>query len=843
MWVVPLNATTPETETAERHVGGKAAGISRLIRAGFRVPDSYSLTTKVYEDTLRRALISCKSPEKMAAVVRGIDLPPEIDKKLRHHHEDVFNGSPVAVRSSATSEDGERLSFAGQLDTLLNVSGTDDVIAAVRAVWASFFNRANLLYRGRVSLDDRPPLVGVVVQRMIQPRVAGVMFTADPVSGDSQRLVISVSQGLGDAVVEGRSSETIYVHAPTREVLQIGETSPSRDLLSKADLDSLIEAAERLNETFGQPQDVEWAIDEDGLAFLQSRPITAGRRQGGARGPTVWTNANVGEALPGVATPMTWSIIRSFSRRGFESAFGALGLKVPKEYELVSSFRGRIYLNLSEFASVFSQVPFFKIASLLKVAGAGEAEEVEKWGYERHSKAGFLAKLPITMSRMALSQISTPWRARRWEKKFRHYLDRFRLMDLTSMSYPELLELLHELDAKFDKTGIVMLTCGSNFLGSYLVTQQLLRRWGGDQAAAKEHHLFTGLKGLASADPGLELMEMARFTKEHPALLHAFSHLPSEEILDRLEESAAGRELQNLLKEFLRRYGHRGAGEAELATPRWAETPSFLIDVIRSHLEAPYVPPSADLEDRQATMRQENTELIRQYFRPGFGLAFRWILGRTQENARLREGTRACVTDTLGMYRRFFLEVGKRLVGQRALAEAEDVFFLTRTEVEQYLEHGIGTNEMALTIATRRAEFVAFGESPDPPDTFVLDANDPIPEEEHLIPADTPFLDGLPASPGRVTGRARVIRDLTAEAHLHPGEVLIAPFTDVGWTPLFLVASGIVTDMGGPLSHAAVVAREYGVAAVVNTKEATSFIKTGDLVTVDGDAGRVYLQA
>ena len=844
MWVVPLRSDIELDARTIQLIGGKATGLLRLMKAGFRVPRSYAVTTEAYRRTIAPHVAGLGTPEAMADAVLSVTCPDELEAAVRQIHSTYFSDQPVAVRSSATGEDGERLSFAGQLESMLQVEGEDAVLAAVKTVWASFFCRANLLYRGRVSLDEPPPSVGVVVQEMITPRAAGVMFTSDPVSGDEERLIISAAPGLGQSVVAGFSSETVYVHLPTRRVIRHVLSDDKRERnLTREDIDALIGAAIRLEKVFEHSQDVEWAIDERGLAYLQSRPITAGSREARSSGPSVWTNANVGEALPGVATPMTWSIIRSFSRRGFEKAFGAMGLSVPRDYELVSSLRGRIYLNLSQFASIISQIPFVKIADLAQVAGAGEAEEVEKWGYQKRSKLGFLARLPLTMSRMAVSQATAPVRARRWQNQFGRQLETFRKLDLTPMTRRELRAVLADIDRAFDKTGIVMLACGSNFLSSYLLTQQLLRRWGGAEAAAKEHHLFSGLRGLASAEPGLELLEIARFIREHRVLMDLFANTASSEHLTELDTTSPGRELRKRLDAFLRLYGHRGAREAELSTPRWSETPTFLLEVIRSHLEAPYLPAREALAEQRERFREETTELIRQYFKPGLGLAFRWILGRTQENSRLREATRACVTDSLGMYRQLFLEVGRRLAAERALARQDDVFFLSRGEVEHFLDTGAGIDDFALIVAIRRAEYVAFSESPDPPATFVLGATDSIPAATRQLPTDTPFLDGLPASPGSVTGRARVIMNPSDGAYLSPGEILVAPFTDVGWTPLFLVAGGVVTDMGGPLSHAAVVAREYGVAAVVNTKEATNLIKTGDLITVDGDAGRVYLKA
>ncbi|MCA9562473.1 MAG: hypothetical protein KC561_03245, partial [Myxococcales bacterium] len=740
MWTVPL---TIDSEFAPKtHIGGKAVGLRTLIEAGFRVPEGYVVTTQAYRRSLQNGLLGLKTPEKISHAVEHIVIPVEVKRAIVDTHEAFFNGSPVAVRSSATGEDGERRSFAGQLESVLEVSGHDAVLDAIRRVWASFFRRSNLLYRGQASLDDVPDDVAVVVQRMLKPRAAGVLFTADPVSDTPDTLVISATAGLGERVVDGHSSETVYARLSTGEIVRHVPSNSGQCALQTEDIVALIGAARRVQDAFGCPQDVEWAFDEDGLALLQSRPITT---VGPSRAPTpnVWSNVNVGEALPGVATPMTWSIIRSFSRRGFEQAFGALGLNVPENYELVGSFRGRVYLNLTQFASVISQVPFMSIDNVLAVGGTAESEEVEKWGYERRSKLGFLARLPVSGLRMAASQLAGPLRARTWERRFKGKVRQFERTDLSSLDRWQLRDALRELDQAFDKTGTTMLAIGSNFLSSYIVTQQLLRRWGGDEAAKKEHHLFSGLQGLVSAEPGLELLDIARSIREKPELERAFAKLTSEQLVPTLRQSVAGREVLERLDRFMDAYGHRAPREAELATPRWRETPEFLYEVIRAHLEAPYLPPRTNLEREGVRHRTEVTQIVRQHFRPGLGVLFRWVLGHTQENARLREALRSGVTHTLSLYRWFFLEVGERLTREKVVAEPEDVFFLTQPEVEAYLEGRADLQDFGRIVASRRAEYVAFSESPNPPDTFVMDASGQIPHAQANLPQDTPFLEGL----------------------------------------------------------------------------------------------------
>ncbi|MEL6182141.1 MAG: PEP-utilizing enzyme, partial [Myxococcota bacterium] len=551
---------------------------------------------------------------------------------------------------------------------------------------------------------------------------------------------------------------------------------------------------------------------------------------------------NVGEALPGVGTPMTWSVLRAFSRRGFETAFGALGLEVPERYALVGSFYGRVYLNLTEFASIITQIPVMRPETLLEVAGGPAIDQI-RGNYDEHSSRHFLSRLPLTVPRIVLSQVSMPLIGHHWANVLRRRSDAFLREDLARLSRNALEARMASVDRWFTWTGLVMLACSSNFLSSYVVTRELLARWGGSRAATRENRLFSGLTGLRSAEPGLELLRMARHVRSQPHLEAWLRSQPPATLakdLDAMVAFPGGFGLRQQLHHFLREYGHRAPREAELATPRWREDPTFVLEVLRTYLEAPHMPDPDQLARDREEARQETTEAIRRHFTTGLGLIFRQFLRLSQHNARLREDLRDCVVETLTMYRHLFLEVGRRLVGRGVVSTADDIFFLTQDEVREVLQ-GSPTDDLGVRVALRRAEYNAFQNTPDPPETFTL-SRGRIHSTEPETPGPKDELHGLPGSSGRVTARARVILDPTApDAQLHPGEILVAPLTDVGWTPLFLAASGVVMDKGGPLSHSCIVAREYGIPAVVNVKRGTALIQTGDLITLDGDRGVVYL--
>lgn len=873
-------------------VGGKAASLIALSDAGLPVPPGFVLTTAAFELGLEALLHGCTSLVDVTACLErdDLELPPALVAAISTACDRLAGLSgaacgalSLAVRSSATDEDGAQRSFAGQQTTRLGVRGTAALLTAVREVWASLFARDALLYRERQRLDAPPPSMAVLVQPLVEAQVAGVLFTRSPVApAERDEAMVCAAYGLGETVVAGHAADTFTVDRESQRVLrrevarkelqrrvsddgsclvtaEVAADAQQRPSLTDAQLAEVVALGRRVEAAFGgAAQDIEFAFDASGrLTLLQARPITGGVAAEPAPPTTtghtaaLYSNANVGEALPGVGTPMTWSIIHAFARRGFETAFGALGLEVPEHYRLVASFRGRVYLNISEFVSVASQIPLLTGETLAQLAGVTDASGLGGT-FARLSPASFLGHLPITVPKLALSQLSMPVRTSLWSRRFGRVRDAFFAQPLGALDRAALQRALQGVDEVFNRTGEVMLSASSNFLMSYVVVREALRWFGGQEAARKESVLFSGLTGVESAAPGLELLAMAREVRDDAALYAIFTRDPQASgaaILEALAAEPAGRALRARLDGFLERWGHRALREAEIATPRWREDPSFLIGVIRRHLCAPRLASPQEVEREQSASREEATQVIRQHFLTGVGLAFRGLLRWAQFTARKREHLRARVVDTLSMYRHVLLEVGRRMVAAGALCEVDDVFFLTHAEVHEWLRAPTRLERTVRTrVAFRRALYQAFVESPDPPDNFVLrQGQDALLERAAtstaaVLPDDATVLTGLPGSPGRVTGPARVIDTPEgSDIPIHPGEVLVTTFTDVGWTPLFLVAVGVVTDRGGPLSHSCVVAREYGIPAVVGVGDATRLIRTGDIVTVDGQAGTVHV--
>ena len=833
-------------------VGGKGLGLSRLMRAGLPIPPSFCVTAEAFRDALESVVHEVTDLEQLRNHLLDIELPNELISSI-HEVVSKFGAEKWAVRSSAISEDGASMSMAGQQVTKLGIEGVDHILMAIKEVWVSLFSIDALLYRAEFDATHAVPKgIAVILQPMLDPIAAGVLFTSDTM-GATDEAVCTATFGLGVGVVDGsEDATTYYIERPSGYLRRrAGEESP----LTAPQLAQLAQLSERLETLFGAPQDVEWAYVEGDplprLVLLQMRPITAPSAPESAETPTVWTNANVGEALPGVGSPMTWSIIHRFSTSGFEQAFGSLGLEVPENHQLVGSFRGRVYLNLTEFMSIASGIPIMSPEVLFSVAGGGGVELV-KDVYERRSARDFLMNLPITIPRIISSQLTMPLVASWWEGHFKRHCEAFFHSDLTRHNHSQLADDLVEVDRLFERNGLIMLSCSSNFLMCYVVMREALRLVGGRRALSHERLMVSGLE-TKSAEPGLRLLELGRLARRSLRLRKLLAEsAPSEalSILQQQRDKADVAEFLDLLEEFRTEYGHRAPREAELMTPRWREDATFIFEVVRGFVLSPHLPSLREVEREKAARRAQVEEVIEETFGSITKPLFRVLLSYTRGNALRREALRALVVDSLDMYRRYFLECGRRLVQAGVLRQEEDVFFLREEEVRAWLKDPGVTTDFAFSVLVRRAVCEAQRRQPDPPSTFLLRGRKMVSEDELTspvhdragIPENAQAIFGLPGASGRATGRARVLFDPGADISFEHGDVLVVPYADVGWTPLFLTASAVVMSLGGPLSHACVVAREFGIPTVVNARDAVHTIKDGDLVTVDGDAGVVFIE-
>ncbi len=853
---------------ASRNVGGKAARLAWLVHHGLPVPPSWVLDVRPFRELvlerlpeghdphallrLRSSAVLLERAARARSLISSEPLPPPLVKDLETLWSTVEKDAPwgLAVRSSATCEDDEVTSMAGLATSELGVRGADDLGKALRRVWASTLLPRALSYLAARGVRDVG--MAVVFQIMARADAAGVAFTSPPPGSLQFRpseMLVNATFGLGSPVVDGTSTPDLArIDRETGDVLEyrvvdkrrawvIGdaglrevELEPAKaraPALAPWALARLAEIARKLEaiESNG-PLDVEFVVEEARLWLVQARPLGGvGFPEGGGE-ETVWSRANVGEALPGAATPLTWSVARSFSEKGFRKAFASLGCTVPRGGPLVANVFGRFYLNLTRFMRIAAQVPGLDPKTLLDLGGGAEVEVLEKQ-VAGISKRGFYTRLPLTATRLLAEQIRLGGEVDRFDVVARRAQKSIGEIDFTILPDDSLATTFGEARKLLDRCGELMLSCASASLASHVGLKTVLARSLPVGAERVAQALTAGLGDLESAQPGIALRRVASIARHDEPARRAIEAGSVRRVSD-LPDGPTRRALAH----FLATHGDRAVREAELATPRWREDPAVLVGMLRSALRAEGPDPEVQVKAVRERAERELAAIGKRLSVVEMSLVG-VLVARCQRFARLRERMRTWVTRVLGMLRAIALEIDRRLVRSDPTLGAGAVFFCTFDELGAALTSG--RNDLGEVVRMRRAEFARDEGRPDPPVSFVGR-----PPSVVLPPAAGVALRGLPASGGVVEGIARVI-DVRAgdSGDLAPGEVLVARTTDVGLSPLFLVAAAVVTELGGPLSHAALVAREYGVPAVVNVPGAATVIKTGDRVRVDGDRGVV----
>ncbi len=879
-WLVSLeNLAKRRGGDDARMIGGKAARLVWLVRNQFDVPKAVVLPAQAFTLAVRALHPSCE-PRSLLRAATGRDghvrvaearqqilaapFPEGLDAELAATWAELGRSSPwgLAVRSSATCEDGALVSMAGLAESVLGATGPEALAAAVRQVWASVASGRALVYLAAHGVRDVG--MGVVIQRMVESRAGGVMFTRSPdarargtAAGDER--IVNAGLGLGAPVVNGvatpdvlrmdvrgRLVETAIAHKPRATVVRDGAVAevpvetPDAPALAPSDISELATIATRLENLEPGTWDVEFAADRERMWIVQARPATGHGFPEGGNEETVWSNVNVGEALPGVATPFTWSVAGAFSETGFRRAFAALGCRVPKNARLVGNVHGRVYLNLTNFMRIAAQVPMLDPRTLVELGGGWGGEELASQ-VQGVSRRGFYFRLPLTASRLLREQLRLDDDVKVFEGAAEKQWRAQSALDLAILTDDGVAKRVRDIQAMLERTGTLMLTCASSTLGSHLGLKMMLERVSAVDAERLAQSLTRGIRDVESARPGIAIMHVAGLARREPEAREAIER-ESTTGLDAIPEGATRRALQS----FVELYGDRAIREAELSTPRWREDARPVLRMLRAALRTDServdgniarskVEAAAEMEKLVSSLNIVNQTIVRH------------LVVRAQRSARLRERMRTWVTRVLGMLREAALDADRRLLRRDAdldrdwralvkagspLAAVPSAFCLTIDELVTSLRSP--RTELAALVRSRRAELARDQARPDPPATFVG-----APPPVVLPPAGGDVLQGLPASPGIVEGRARVLFFESEMDDLQPGEILVVRTTDVGWTPLFLVAAGVVTELGGPLSHAAVVAREFGVPSVVNVAGVMRAIRGGDVLRVDGDRGLV----
>ena len=835
--------------------------LARLSRAGLPVPGGFHVTTGAYrqfvsENGLQPCVLEAlkgtdaTQPASLEAASQEIGklfttarMPAEIADAIRSAYTDMED-APVAVRSSATAEDLPGASFAGQQETYLNIRGNDAVLEAVKRCWASLWTGRAIGYRLTNGIEQESVALAVVVQKLVPAEAAGVLFTANPLNGRRDEILINAAWGLGEAVVSGAvTPDTVTADKSTgrmlqrtvavKQVMTVRTDSGTREqpvplslrkkaVLSRVRTEALARLGGRIEDLYGMPMDIEWALSHGKFAILQARPITslpACPTEGGEP-PLDWTSPNpkailmrmsFAEFVPGAVSPL----------------FATLGVPVAEKagQALMGEYMGKIGSDGYPFAVVNGYVYVGMVLGPKML-----------WAMAVALMQGAVQKMLKT------SQVR--WTA--MSEKYHAVVNRWQGKELAVLSPAELLHAANEIFActaecySVAQVGPIPAASSSELSFSRFY-KSLVKRKHDPEAS-------TFLLGFDSLPLRAEksLFDLARWIKEQPALAAYVLGSPAKDMCETLQSGnppvgsvPAWGEFRSRFDAHLAEFGHT-VYDLDFAKPVPADDPAPLIETLKAYLEGKGSDPYA----RQHVLvekREQATGAILKRLDPLRRKWFQKLLGWAQEAAPKRED---CIGD-LGLgypiLRRAFAELGRRFMAGGTIIKPEDIYWLQACEVDAQvtaLGRGEPLPDLSGRVEQRKAEWQREHDVIVPPilpeDSLIAR----ISKREHK---QDDQLEGFGASGGRVTAPACVLRDPRDFDQMHPGGVIVAVTTTPAWTPLFAIASAVVTEIGGPLSHSSIVAREYGIPAVLAVENATRRIRSRELITVDGTAGRVIL--
>jgi pyruvate,water dikinase len=848
-------------------VGGKGAHLGELSRIeGIRVPAGYCVTTEAFQRILAEApsiderldRLSRLKPDDREAIralsaevrrtLEGIAIPDDLAAAITRPLARLGERAAYAVRSSATAEDLPTASFAGQQDTYLNVVGPAAILQHVSRCWASLFTERAVTYRLRNGVDHRKVHMAVVVQRMVFPQAAGILFTADPVTGNRKVASVEASFGLGEALVSGLVNADVYkvrngevvaktiatkklaIHASPAGGTQENAIEPERQTqpaLTDSQAVRLVELGRRIEACFGRPQDIEWCLvndsQEEDFQIVQSRPITTlfPIPEAGDRENHVYVSVGHQQMMTDPMKPLGLSVWQLTTPRPMAEAGGRLFVDVTQILASPASRASMVGLlgksdpligdALQTLLDRGDFIPSLPDAGPVWAPPGAGSETIE-------TDPAIVAEL-IERSQASIAALQRDIRT----KSGSALLD-FILADLQERKRGQL-----------DPRSLQVVMAGME--AAWWLNDQM-QAWLGEKNAADT--LTQSVPNNVTSEMGLALLDVADVIRPHPDVVAFLEHVEDEVFLDELPELAGGREARDAIRAWLDKYGMRCVGEIDITRPRWSERPTALVPLILGHIKS-FEPGEAErrFERGLQEAREKEEELLERLRALPDGQQkaeeTKRMIDRVRTFAGYREYPKYGMVSRYFVYKQALLEEAERLVQAHVLREKEDIFYLRFQE----LQEAVCTNQVDDELIRQRKDELKLYQALTPPRVLTSDGEAVAGSYRRGgLPAGA--LVGLPVSAGTVEGRARVILDM-AEADLKPGDILVTTYTDPSWTPLFVAIKGLVTEVGGLMTHGAVIAREYGLPAVVGVEQATRLIRDGQRIRVHGTVGYVEI--
>ncbi|MDM5155482.1 phosphoenolpyruvate synthase [Bacillus sp. DX1.1] len=858
-------------KTRQMVVGGKGMNLGECSRIeGILVPEGFCVTTEAYKRVIgknkelhqlldqlavqkvdERERIS-EISRKIRELIEGIEIEKGIEEDINRCLLTFGFEHAYAVRSSATAEDLPFASFAGQQDTYLNIKGKDAILQHISKCWASLFTDRAVIYRMQNGFDHRKVYLSVVIQRMIFPQASGILFTADPVTSNRKVLSIDASFGLGEALVSGLVSADCYKVQEDKiidkmiatkklaiyglkeggtETQQIDPDQQKTQTLTEQQILQLARIGREIEAYFGCPQDIEWCLADETFYIVQSRPITTlyPVPEADDQANRVYVSVGHVQMMTEPIKPLGMSLFHLTYDQPLRHAGGRMF--IDHTHILASPISRKILLNAMEqsdplmkdaLMTIVEREDFIKsLPNNKKVRSLSESNKGMSWG--------FLAQNLQNDPTIVLDLIKSSETSIEELKQNIQTKSGLDLFDFILEDYQQLKKIL------FNPQSLDTIMVAMN-ASSWI--NKKMQKWLGEKNVADT--LSLSVPNNITSEMGLALLDVADVIRPYPEVINYLQHVKDDNFLDELVKFDGGQEIQDAINAYLNKYGMRCTGEIDITKPRWSEKPTTLIPMILSNIKnfEPNASKRKFEQGRQEALKKEQELFDRLKQLPGGkrkAEKTKRMISLIRNFIGYREYPKYGMINRYFFYKQTLMKEAEQLVQAKVIREKEDIYYLTFEELREVVR----TNKLDYQIISKRKEEYKLYEKLTPPRVITSDGEIIVGKHKREnLPAEA--IVGLPVSSGVIEGRARVILNME-NANLEEGDILVTAFTDPSWTPLFVSTKGLVTEVGGLMTHGSVIAREYGLPAVVGVENATKLIKDGQRIRVNGAEGYIEI--
>ncbi|MBW5469900.1 phosphoenolpyruvate synthase [Brevibacillus formosus] len=852
-------------------VGGKGLHLGELSKIqGIQVPEGFCVTTVGYQKAIeqneahhalldRLTMLKVQDREQIKEISRKIrqnimeaKIPSDVVKAVTHSLSQFGEEHAYAVRSSATAEDLPHASFAGQQDTYLNIIGKEAILRHISKCWASLFTDRAVIYRMQNGFDHRHVYLSVIVQKMVFPQASGILFTADPITSNRKMLSIDASFGLGEALVSGlvsadcykvREAEIVDKRIATKklaiygrkeggtETKQIDPDQQKTQTLTEQQILQLAHIGRRIEAYFGCPQDIEWCLVDDTFYIVQSRPITTLYPIPEANDQENHVYVSVGhqQMMTDPMKPLGLSFFLLITPAPMSKAGGRLFVDVTKMLASPDS-RQNILDTLGQSDPLIKDALMTVLERGDFIQSSLNDKNEQNPGKSNKGMASFGFQEQFENDPAIVSDLIK--RSQSSIAEVKHNIQTKSGPDLFDFIREDIQELKKIL---FDPQNIGVITAAMN--ASKWINEKI-NEWLGEKNVADT--LSQSVPNNITSEMGLALMDVADVVRPYPEVIDFLQQVKDDNFLHELVQFEGGQETQDAIYAYLTKYGMRCSGEIDITKTRWSEKPVMLVPMILGNIKnfEPNAGKRKFEQGRQEALEKEQELLARLKQLPDGeqkAKETKQMIDLIRNFIGYREYPKYGLINRYFVYKQALLKEAEQLVQTKVIHEKEDVYYLTFEEFQE----AVRTNKLDDQIISKRKDAYKFFEKLTPPRVITSDGEIIAGEyKRENLPANA--LVGLPVSTGVIEGRARVILNME-DADLEDGDILVTSFTDPGWTPLFVSIKGLVTEVGGLMTHGAVVAREYGLPAVVGVENATTLIKDGQRIRVNGTEGYIEI--